>query len=768
MAKAEYPSRYVALHLLIDRHLDGARDNRYSVRILPPAPVVDSFRDDPYPLKPKSLPHGFVGLADSIGAALSSRQTPVETDRVFTQILECGQWIDGLLNSVHMDLRHCLHDSLNLYQALDRNVGLLVRLHFGQRASDLSSLIWESWHTEDGGGHPFLIRRPGLSLVRFVPSHGSPRVGPGGTDGRLQVVVVTSSFDERLERDGALTSYMEQEWQSVETALASLRRNQIVDIRRLVDPTVAELQRALRDADIYHHFGHGGLDDQTRAPFVMLKDPRGDRGKRIHWFEFRSCVEQADRLRLVVLNACSLQRAGLGTQLARLGIPAVIVMQADVQARVIAERGFTEEFYASLAAGEPVHVAFSRARAGIWARDNCVEPFVPVLILSTLDELAFRRARPSETGAALRGWLSSAPDGEDLRQLWETACEQEGQGALGTALIRFDALLRRQPDYPGVRDKIVAIKRRLEVQKQWREVIDRLRRSLKKGDDAACLAALRQAKELAPEAEVAGDLESIAFELKDRVSRLMNAAEWGKARQAFHAAEVAVELVPVGRRPALPPAAALDAGVSGSMAEVMARLEALHQSKQWVELKDAAEEFLRANPGHARATSLMAEVSGILDSISRIRVEEVSKARPPSEMNRVFQQLKELGNWRRIRQTARSVLRSTPKDAGALEMLSEALDHEVEDLIAAERWNDAAKRCQEWLDVEPDSARARGSLIRVLVEQAQDAIGRLEWDKARDFCGRVLALSPRHAEARKLLARVEDNAALLRRIGRRP
>src|ERR1700687_706940 len=494
------PTRYETLHLLIDRDVES---RQHYVRILPPAPALDSFRDVMFRLDVRDdLPSHVAELLDHLDETLGARAADLsETSPTFKQIKKCGEWLDGRLRDAAAGdrglLRDCLRDGLSLHN-LKPELGVLIVLHFGEHAHDLGALLWETWNCAFGGGHPFLIMRDWVSLVRFVPGLGT-RAGSRDHPGRpLRLLATTCSFRTDGARDPEIEGHIDDDRASLERSLADLiGAGVFAKPIYLDDPTTAELKTALQDADILHHFGHGAVEGD-QAAYLMLKDRPTRAGKKVFWYELQECFEpgNAPALKLVVLDACELQRAGLATEIARIGVPAVVAMQAEIEARVIADRGFTETFYTRLAAGDPVHAAFSKARAALWSLANCVEAFVPVLILSTLDHLEFHHP---EAERARRLAEAHHRRQDPFKPKWDEAAELEERGEIEAAVERFIDLASAKPDYPGLQERLALLSGRVDRQKRVLELVEQLDRARSAAEARRVQGPLRDTAPLARE-----------------------------------------------------------------------------------------------------------------------------------------------------------------------------------------------------------------------------------------------------------------------------
>ena len=380
---------YIPLHIRIAKcnHCD---DGNYSVQILPPLVPFKTFRDISYQWSLYGgIPDYVKNLGDEVNKAVeNSQDVRSENGPYFSMVKECGSWIDDEISGIEPgELMNYIRYCFNILE-LDQSLGLLILLHFSEDASALADLMWETWNYRAIDAQNFLITHDRISLVRYVPSLGSRQYRQEDNQQPLKVLAGFSSFDHDGRIDPYQLDFLQHEETSLTTGLSELISKGMIDLQIKRNPSGLELKEAVQDADVYHHFGHGYLS--KGGAFIMLKDDVGPQGVKVSWQNMHTIFDQknAGKLKLVVLNSCTLQKGGLGTNLARIGVPAVVGMQAEIGTDVVSIKGFTQKFYTQLSAGLPVHAAFSKARAGIWSSENAVEPFIPVLILSTTENVS--------------------------------------------------------------------------------------------------------------------------------------------------------------------------------------------------------------------------------------------------------------------------------------------------------------------------------------------------------------------------------------------
>ncbi len=188
------------------------------------------------------------------------------------------------------------------------------------------------------------------------------------------------------------------------------------DLARLRVLDGAVTRQALSDAlleekcAILHFSGHGAFVNGTGYVALNGSDGKPD---VVDGDGFSRLLDNHHSLRLVVLNACSVGRvdrgqpfAGLGPQLARRGVPAVIAMQFPVVDQEAAT--FAREFYQQLCTGEnagQVDVALAHARTCCTCSTRVAQAGPPRCCTPTLPTASFSTCRswsPTRVGPTRR------------------------------------------------------------------------------------------------------------------------------------------------------------------------------------------------------------------------------------------------------------------------------------------------------------------------------------------------------------------------------
>jgi len=250
---------------------------------------------------------------------------------------------------------------------LSRRQGLRIRLWLAD-VPELASLPWE--HLREANFNQPLALSLRTPIVRYLELGQAERPIPA--ERPLRVLVVGASPAEFCRLDLGRESFL------LVRSLSRLTRWRQAVVDHLENATLPAVVERLAQTQyhVLHFMGHGVSGsllfegEQGRAvpvPFHQLADLLSGHG-----------------LRLIVLNACEgAGPAGEGSfdgvaqSLVQKGIPAVVAMQFPISDQVSLR--FTHDFYRSLAEGQPVEAAITRARRAIYAGERSSEWITPVL-----------------------------------------------------------------------------------------------------------------------------------------------------------------------------------------------------------------------------------------------------------------------------------------------------------------------------------------------------------------------------------------------------
>ena len=216
----------------------------------------------------------------------------------------------------------------------------------------LATLAWEQLY--DPEEEMYLALRPDTPVVRVLESRGE--VPAARLPQVLRILSVTASPSDLPELDLSSSAELVGSWPQAN-----------IVVTHLEDPDTRGLRQALsNDVDILHFDGHGSNDLKTGVGVLALV---GRDGKQ-EWLagpELGEWLLKSDRLRLVVLNACSTgadvgKRAftGVASALVRAGVASVIAMRRPIPDTFAI--AFARTLYGDLTRGRSLQSALSTAR----------------------------------------------------------------------------------------------------------------------------------------------------------------------------------------------------------------------------------------------------------------------------------------------------------------------------------------------------------------------------------------------------------------------
>ena len=243
-----------------------------------------------------------------------------------------------------------------------RGAGLRIELRADPRLRSLAPVLRAPWELLY---HPRLHQY--LCLERTSPVVRSLLIGRPRSPAELQLPLRLLSVLSNTDPVRRLK--LEREYRKLEASLRGIAK-----IEALAKPTWPALRDALRDGhyDVLHFMGHGGFDPSSGMGFLVLEnETRG--ADAVDARRIAEAASGAQRLSLVVLNACESGASGSGeslhpfagvaTALVGRGIPAVVAMQYPISdsSAIL----FSTVFYERLAAEDPVEAAVTEARLAL-------------------------------------------------------------------------------------------------------------------------------------------------------------------------------------------------------------------------------------------------------------------------------------------------------------------------------------------------------------------------------------------------------------------
>jgi hypothetical protein len=368
--------------------LSALPDGRFRIAVA--SPVGEAIADVVNPFTPDEITDALQILGRERADVTKAQMQ--ETARAF------GDRLFAFLIQSNRDINNAYFASL-AHVGID---GLRIRLSV-ERAGALSHLPWE------------LLRDPAREYIAL--SRSTPIVRytqqlsirpPVPITLPLRVLVMISSPKDFPALD------VEGEWTRLQEASQDLQTRGMIQLERLDDATLLELQRKLRTAEyhVFHFIGHSDFDRASNQGVLVFEDPTNlSKGQIISGAALAREISEESTLRLVILNSCRSARrvdadpfAGVASSLVARGIPAVVAMQFEITDR--AAKAFAEEFYRALSELLPIDSAISEARRAIANVVQNTEWATPVLYMRSESGVLFQT---SETSAVPTQPVINAP-----------------------------------------------------------------------------------------------------------------------------------------------------------------------------------------------------------------------------------------------------------------------------------------------------------------------------------------------------------------------
>jgi CHAT domain-containing protein len=274
-----------------------------------------------------------------------------------------------------------------------------VRIELEIIPKDVAAFPWELLN--DGLAQ---LALPGSRFTRkYTPAKAKKPLPPEG--GPLRVLVVIGAKDE--DTDVSAVS----EVRNIETEIRKRDRHQaenllahrMIDIKVVSRPTILTLQTEYQNfkPDIFHFIGHGELIGNDGCLVINVFDDNTKKYAPVKWTAaqiFANFQAWGWLPRLVFINACRsdtkntptedirAQAWSIGDVFRRLGVPAVLSMQADIKGDLAGT--FAGIVYKGLAELKPLDEAVGFARGQIMTKVTLSSPqwAVPVLTLAVPPE----------------------------------------------------------------------------------------------------------------------------------------------------------------------------------------------------------------------------------------------------------------------------------------------------------------------------------------------------------------------------------------------
>lgn len=360
-------------------------------------------------------------------------------DTVYAQ--ELGQkFFDFIFRN---DVKELLYKAEN---CLGDDEGLRLVLQLPKTKGDksigdlLQRLPWELMYDKNGK-HGYLAQSLMMPLVHHNPSSNIPN-RPPGNDKSLRVLIITAnpkgslplkgeqeveqlvrvlSERERFRYKASLiVRHIRQKGtlKGLKNRFRGLRRFEVVSVFNATKTRIKEKLREARCSGepfhIIHFIGHGEFK-KGKTYLLLHDDDDSEIGKEITGEDFVDLVIDKNLIMLFISACQSASVAAtsdimpnVAQQAQKRGIPVVVGMRMNVLDE--AAFFFARDFYASLAAGEPVEAALSTARHLI-RRETSGQEFdwsIPLLFMGSLEGLTLPVMQPHRLTLAQRAWRGFA------------------------------------------------------------------------------------------------------------------------------------------------------------------------------------------------------------------------------------------------------------------------------------------------------------------------------------------------------------------------
>ena len=236
--------------------------------------------------------------------------------------------------------------------------GAALRIKLVCDTPELGALPWEFLFDARGGEYLTLSRA--TPIVRYIELPSPLEVLR--LDPPLRVLALGAS------PEGLAPLGVEEERHRLETAVAGLRDEGVVELVWLEGSSWRHLQDALRTGPwhVLHFVGHGGFDASLGRGVLVFADDDGT-AQPVDAVNVGRLLGDHLPLRLAILNACEGGRSdgvdlfsSTAAAIVRRGTPAVIAMQHPITDTAAVE--FARSFYGAVTDGLPIESAVAEAR----------------------------------------------------------------------------------------------------------------------------------------------------------------------------------------------------------------------------------------------------------------------------------------------------------------------------------------------------------------------------------------------------------------------
>lgn len=305
------------------------------------------------------------------------------------KVEELGQLLsDAIFPAPIMD-----HMMRSLEKAKDTgNNGMRVRLRFGLDQADLMKLPWEYCHDK----RSYLALSPSLPFVRYLETATSYE--PVAMPAPVKILVAIASPTDYA------TLKVDEEVAWIESALQGLKASGHVEYKIIEHATSFELFKQIHmdfKPHIFHFIGHGDFDRDGLGALVLEDGKTEPKAQLFNTKDMLQMLAPSD-VNMVFLSACL--TATFDSNDALMGIAPTLVVGNETDGHIPAVVGmqfpvpdqtaitFSRVFYESLADGEPLDAAITKARMGVYfSGTDKVFWGIPVLFMRSKDGVIWQK-----------------------------------------------------------------------------------------------------------------------------------------------------------------------------------------------------------------------------------------------------------------------------------------------------------------------------------------------------------------------------------------
>ena len=284
-----------------------------------------------------------------------------------------------------------ISNQFSAVKAEAEHMGRGVRLRLIFEKPEIAALPWEFLYDEST--NTFLANDPKTALSRYIDVPLKKQdIKPATLPLKMLLVISSPSDLDPLDSEG--------EEKLIRKALEKHISSGLIEIDTVAKATIDAIYQRLNEKayNVFHFIGHGVFENNKGH--IALVDEDG-RARLLDDEAFANLFLGKRGLGLVILNSCegattSTAQAfrGIAPRLVQRGIPAVIAMQYTILDSTA--KTFAEEFYRSLARGEPVDRAVQSARnlISIKAKLDNRDFATPVLFMRAKDGIILNLHEP--------------------------------------------------------------------------------------------------------------------------------------------------------------------------------------------------------------------------------------------------------------------------------------------------------------------------------------------------------------------------------------